>query len=109
MQDENLKNIISILTIAKEKNNFGEDSNQIDDLYILLKQLETRLPTIDELTKIEKDVLDLEIKYDIFNELSYYFSPLCIKIKNDIHNEEVRKIREGNKTKRGGVNNECRK
>ena len=101
MQNESLKSMISILTTAKKDNDFGEDNKIIDNLCILLKQLEIKMPTIDEINKIEKDILDLEIKYDIFNELSYYFNPLCIKIKNNIHNEEVRKIREENKTKRG--------
>ena len=101
MQNESLKSMISILTTAKKDNDFGEDNKKIDNLCILLKQLEIKMPTIDEINKIEKDILDLEIKYDIFNELSYYFNPLCIKIKNNIHNEEVRKIREENKTKRG--------
>lgn len=105
MQDENLKSIISILTTAKEENDFGEDNNQIDDLCILLKQFEIKAPTIDELNKVEKVVLDLEIKYDIFNELFYYFSPLCVKIKKSIHNEEVRKIRAENRRKRN-INNE---
>ncbi|MBE6138741.1 MAG: hypothetical protein E7173_03235 [Firmicutes bacterium] len=97
MQDKNLKSIISILTTAKIENDFGEDNNKIGDLCILLKKFETEVPTIDELNKVEKDVLELEIKYDIFNELSYYFSPLSVKIKNKIHNEEVRRIREENR------------
>lgn len=81
MQDENLTSLISILTTAKKDNDFGEDNNKIDNLCILLKQFEVKVPTIDELNKAEKDVLNLEIKYDIFNELTYYFSSLCVKIK----------------------------
>ena len=34
------------------------------------------------------------------NELSYYFDPVYISIKKNIHNMEVQKIREQNKKKK---------
>lgn len=64
-----------------------------------LKNIQEEIPTINKLNKLQKEIEYLEIKYDIFNELSYYFNPLYIKIKNKIHENDVKKIREKNRKK----------
>lgn len=64
-----------------------------------MKKLHKELPTIIEIDKLKKEINYLEIKYDVFNDLSYYFDPLCMKVKQKIHNEEVKMIREENKRK----------
>ena len=50
--------------------------------------------------ELQKIVIDLEIKYDDFNDLVYYFDPLYVKIKKTIHEEKIKEIREDNKRKR---------
>lgn len=57
------------------------------------------MPTIIEIDKLKKEINYLEIKYDVFNDLSYYFDPLCMEVKKKIHGEEVKKIREEKKRK----------
>lgn len=62
-----------------------------------MKDIKREIPSTAKIEKIKKDVNYLEIKYDVFNELSYYFNPIYIKIKNKIHDENIKKIREENK------------
>ena len=50
--------------------------------------------------ELQKIIVDLEIKYDDFNDLVYYFDPLYVKIKKTIHEEKVKEKREENKRKR---------
>lgn len=100
MEDENLKNILNILVEATNENDFGEDNQKIQNLYNLLNILQEKLPTIDEIDKLENEINYLEIKYDIFNELSYYSAPLFVTIKRRIHAKEVEKLREENRRKR---------
>lgn len=101
MEDENLKNILNILIGATKENDFGEDNQRIQNLRNLLNILQEKIPTIDEIDKLENEINYLEIKYDIFNELSYYSDPLFVTIKRRIHAEEVKKLREETRRKRG--------
>lgn len=101
MEDENLKNILNILIEASKENDFGEDNKKIQNLYNSLSILQNKLPTNDEIDKLEEEINYLEIKYDIFNELSYYSDPLLVTIKHRIHAEEVKKLREEKRRKRG--------
>ena len=52
-----------------------------------MKKIENQIPTYNKLEELRKIVIDLEVKYDDFNDLSYYFNPLYVKIKNTIHEE----------------------
>ena len=92
MKSESLKQILAFLTRILEKNDFNEDKE--------LEKLEHQLPTDNKLEELQKIVIDLEIKYDDFNDLVYYFDPLYVKIKKTIHEEKVKEIREENKRKR---------
>ena len=101
MEDENLKNIFNILIEDTKENDFGEDNQIIQNLRNMLNILQEKMPTIDEIDKLENELNYLEIKYDIFNELSYYSDPLFVTIRRRIHAEEVKKLREENRRKRG--------
>ena len=98
--NENLKQIINNIAIFLEKNEFCEDRKKIQHLSSELKKIENQIPTYNKLDELQKIIIDLEVKYDDFNDLPYYFDPLYVKIKNNIHQEEVKKIREKNKRKR---------
>lgn len=65
-----------------------------------IKKIQKILPTIDKLNELQKIAIDLEVKFDVLNELSYYFDPLYATIENEIHKEYVKKIREENRRKR---------
>lgn len=97
----NSNNLITILINALEKKNFKEDEEKIKYFCKELEKIKNNLPTLAKLDELQKIKVDLEIKYDDFNELSYYFDPLYVKIKNKIHDEKIKKIREENKRKRG--------
>ena len=101
MEIENLNNLLITLKNVLEKNNFDEDEPKIQFLCNSLKNIRQEIPDIAQLEELKKVVNYLEVKYDEFNELSYYFNPLYIKIKNKIHDETVKKIREKNRRKRG--------
>ena len=100
MKSESLKQLLAFLTRILEKNDFNEDKQIIQYLFKELEKLEHQLPTDNKLEELQKIVIDLEIKYDDFNDLGYYFDPLYVKIKKNIHEEKVKEIREGNKRKR---------
>ena len=100
MQDENLDSLLDVLANALDTNVFYEDIEKIQFLCHSLKKLYSECLSLSEVDDIKKDINYLEIKYDQFNELSYYFDPLYIKIKNMIHDENVKKIREENKRKK---------
>lgn len=100
MESESIKQILAFLTRILEKNDFNEDKQIIQYLFKELEKLEHQLPTDNKLEELQKIVFDLEIKYDDFNDLGYYFDPLYVKIKKTIHEEKVKEIREENKRKR---------
>ena len=100
MKSESLKQILAFLTRILEKNDFNEDKQIIQYLFKELEKLEHQLPTDNKLEELKKIVIDLGIKYDDFNDLVYYFDPLYVKIKQNIHEEKVKEIREENKRKR---------
>lgn len=100
MKSESLKQILAFLTRILEKNDFNEDKQIIQYLFKELEKLEHQLPTDNKLEELKKIVIDLEIKYDDFNDLVYYFDPLYVKIKQTIHEKKVKEIREENKRKR---------
>lgn len=102
MEEKNLKEILTILNDVIKNNKCKEDNLKINNLYNTLLNLNSRIISVGELDNIMKDVIDLEVKYDELNELSYYFDPVYISIKNNIHNIEAQKIREENRKKRGG-------
>lgn len=101
MEYENLNNLLNILAETLEKNEFDDDKQKIQYFYEELKKIESTLPTVDKLEELQKIEIDLETKYEIFCELHNYFDPLYIKVKNKIHSENVKKIREENRKRRG--------
>ncbi len=101
-KNESLKQVLTFLTQILEKKDFSEDKKIIQYLFKELEKMEQYLPTDNKLEELQEIVIDLEIKYDDFNDLGYYFDPLYVKIKKTIHEEKVKKIREENKRKRDG-------
>ena len=100
MKNENLKQLFAVLTQSLEKKDFGEDKTKIQYLSTELGKIENQIPMFSKLEELKKFVNDLEVKYDDLNDLSYYFDPLYVEIKNNIHADEVKKIREENRRKR---------
>lgn len=101
MEDENLMNLLTFLANVLEKNNFSTDEQRVQLLYNSLRSIQQEIPSITEIEELKSEVNYLEVKYDEFNDLSYYFNPLYIRIKNKIHEEDVKRIREDNRRKRG--------
>lgn len=97
MQEE-LNNILQFLKNVQDNSNLGNDNIKIKHLYKELSKIQNKLPSVERLEEIQRLETDLEIKYDCLNELSYYFDPLYIKIKNAIHKKNVEKLR--NKSKK---------
>ena len=69
MKSESLKQILAFLTRILEKNDFNEDKQIIQYLFKELEKLEHQLPTDNKLEELQRIVIDLEIKYDDFNDL----------------------------------------
>ena len=100
MLQKNLNNLLLFLTTVLTEFDFGNDEYKVKYFYEDLQKLENKLPTIEELEKLQNTEIDLEVKYDIFNELNNYFNPIYIEIKDQIHKEMVDKLRNENKIKR---------
>jgi hypothetical protein len=100
MDDENIKIILTILQDEISNNDYGEDNIKIEKLIKLLENLKVKLPNKDELEAIDKEITYLDQKYDVFNELLYYFGPINVKIEHEIHANEVKAIREEMRKKR---------
>lgn len=101
MEPKELNSILLFLTDTIKSNDFGDDNAKIKYLYNELKNMKNDLPSEEELDKLQKLEIDLEVKHDNLNELSYYFNPLYVKAKKEIHEKNVKKIREEQKRKRG--------
>ncbi len=99
MESDILQNLLSFLKDVLEKNEFGSDEQKILYLYNELEKFKTDLPTNEKLDELQKIEVDLEVKYNNCNELSYYFSPLYVQIKRKIHDETVKKMRKDNREK----------
>ena len=99
--EENIKILLD--TLNREKDNIidEEDNKKIMYLCESLTKIEKEIPKLEELEIIEKIEKELEIEYEQFYELGNYFDPICIGIKKTIHDNEVKKLREENRRKRG--------
>ena len=100
MEFENLSRLLAILAKSLKQNDFGEDKQKVQYFCGELEKIKNNLPTIDKLEERQKIEVDLETKYEDFYEIANYFDPLYVSIKNKIHTEEVKKIREENRRKR---------
>ena len=94
------KGLFEYLEEVIRENAFAKDNEEVKNLYTELKKITEMLPTIEKLEKIRKIVADFDQKYESLNELSYYFDPVYVRIKREIHKEKVKKLREQNKRKR---------
>lgn len=100
MEEKSTKILLNIFANALENKSFEQDNIKIMYVCNLLKDMEEKLPTLEELEKAKDYVTDLEIKYEVFFEIANYFEPIYIKTKDTIHKKEVEKIREENRRKR---------
>lgn len=91
-----LNDIIEFLETTLKEHSFKDIENFLKEL----NNLKTKTPTIEELEELRKQEVDLEVKYEVLTELANYFAPLYVKIKNQIHNDYVKKLREENRKKR---------
>ena len=94
---EKLNKTISYLEEFMKNYKFDSD---IKDFYHTLILLKKKLPTLKELEELEKDEINIEMKYDELCELNYYFDPSCVIIRKKIHDNYVKKLRDENRLKR---------
>lgn len=100
MKEINLEKLLNILESTTKESVSEEDYQKVHYVCEILKNVRINLPTMIELDKLQKEIVYLEEKYDLFNELSYYFGPLYVNIKQKIHDEYVKKLREDNRRKK---------
>jgi len=101
MEEKNTEILLNIFANTLENKTFEQNNNKIMYVCNLLKDMQQKLPTLEELEKAKEFVTDLEIKYEDFYEIANFFDPIYIKTKDTIHKNEVKKIREENRRKRG--------
>lgn len=101
MFEKELNDLLLFLASALNESDFSDDNQKVQYFYEEIKKLENNFPTIEKINELQDIELDLEVKYESFYELDNYFNPVYSKVKNIIHNEEVNKLREENRRKRG--------
>lgn len=67
-----------------------------------IAKLKDKIPSIEKLEELKGIEVELETKFEELYELGNYFDPVFIKIKKNIHEESVLKIREKKRKKVGG-------
>ncbi len=78
-----------------EKNKFKYFNEEI-------AKFKDKIPSIEKLEELKRIEVELETKFEELYELGNYFDPIFIKIKKNIHEESVLKIRERNRKKVDG-------
>lgn len=101
MEFKELNEIITFLENVMQEDNFKYDEQQMKLFYCQLKDVKNKLPTSEELEKLQKLENKLETKYESLNELSNYFDPVYVILKNTIHRNYVNNLREINRKKKG--------
>lgn len=69
MNTKNLNDTLSFLTSIKNNKCLINEEEKVNYLYTELTKIKNKLPTEEKLNKLNKIVIDLEVKYDILNEL----------------------------------------
>lgn len=100
MNTENLSKTMQFLASIIKSNYPINEKEKLKYLYNELENIKNKLPTEEKINELRKIVIDLEVKYDVLNEFSYYFDPFYVEVKRKIHEEYVKEIREKNKEKR---------
>ena len=104
MEEDNLDKIILILDSLLNNNTYLEDYSLINELKDKLKNLNS-CNSLKEIDYIKEKIYYLEEKYSDIFDLGYYFDPLYIRVKNNIHKKEVKSIRENLRGKKEGSKN----
>lgn len=94
LEEKELKNIQEILNQILNNKKYEEDYETINDILLYLTEKNSDDLDINKLEEYKNIIFDLENKYDNAFDLSYYYDPFLIKIKKDIHEKEVNKLRE---------------
>ena len=100
MEEKNIEILLNIFANGLENKTYEQDNNKIMYVCNLLKDMEQKLPTLEEIEKAKEHVTDLEIKYEEFYEIANYFDPIYFNIEKALHKIEVEKNREENRRKR---------
>jgi hypothetical protein len=100
MIEENINSLISVLF---EHVNECDYQNQIlaKKFCKKLEEIKVTIPTSTELENLQKDETVLETKYENYYDIGNYFDQLYVEIKKEIHENEVKQIREKNRRKNG--------
>lgn len=76
-----------------------EEKNKFKYFYEEIAKLDDKIPSIEKLEELKSIEVELETKFEELYELGNYFDPIFIKMKKNIHEESMRKIREKNRKK----------
>lgn len=77
----------------------SEEKNKFKYFYEEIGKIDDKIPSIEKLEELKNIEIELETKFEELYELGNYFDPIFIKMKKNIHEESVLKIREKNRKK----------
>ena len=88
-----------IIILNKYKNKTSKQE-QKDTEYLINILNNINSITSTELDKIENILFDLDMKYEFYYDINYYYVPILNNIKNSIKREEIKRLRNKNRLKR---------
>ena len=101
MEKETCEILLSIMTKSLYNDVFSSDFDDISNICKILENIKNNKLIKKEIEELNEKIKYLQVKYDEFNELSYYSDSLYVKLRKIIHDEEVTKIRKENRKHRG--------
>ncbi len=101
MEKETCEILLNTMTKSLHNNVFSSDFDDISNICKILENIKNNKLVKKEIEELNEKIKYLQVKYDEFNELSYYFDSLYVKINKKLHNEEITKIRKENRKRRG--------
>ena len=109
MNNEIINNIKNIIDNLLKEDKYFNEYNLLNELIEKINYLANNKDkiTLEYLDYIKEKFNYLEQNYNEIFDLTYYFDPIYIELKNNIHKREVSKIREKQKNKKEGLKNNC--
>ena len=104
---KSINNIIYILDKLLNNSKYLNEFELIENLKIRIKNLTKNEESlnIENLDYLKEKFYYLEEKYNDIFDLAYYFDPIYITLKNNIHKKEIESLRKKQRKQKEGFRN----
>lgn len=107
VNDDALNKIVIILDDLLKKDKYSDDFDLIANLKNKINDFvcHKEMFNLQVIEYIKEKLYYLEEKYNDIFDLTYYYDPIYITIKNNIHKEEIENLRKEQRKKKEGLKN----